>query len=181
MTASPGGAGSRAPIRRPCAASPSCSPGPRGLDEEGFEAALVAIDAERGYAPAPGYSENPADPDFALSIAGRAFYAIGMHPHASRRARRAPSPTIARGGELRLLLDLSATQAFAVGAFVSPKGLVASLRSIGPVSRYATVGAPAVAAAAVESFGAILPLEARAFPADASDEARRWVAGAEGV
>jgi len=75
--------------------------GPRGLDEEGFEAALwarltalVAIDAERGYAPAPGYSEDPADSDFALSFAGRAYFAIGMHPHASRRARRAPSPTI---------------------------------------------------------------------------------------
>lgn len=88
---------------------------------------------------------------------------------------------IARGGDLRLLLDLSATQAFAVGAFVSPKGFITSLRSVGPVSRYATVGAPEIAAAAVESFGAILPLEARAFPADAIDEARRWVAGAEGV
>ncbi len=88
---------------------------------------------------------------------------------------------IARGGELRLLLDLSATHSFAVGAFVSPKGMIASLRSVGPVSRYATIGAPAIAATAIESFGAILPLEARAFPTDAIDAARRWVAGAEGV
>jgi hypothetical protein len=85
---------------------------------------------------------------------------------------------IARNGELRLLLDLRKTEHFALGAFLSPKGLLTSIKSIGPVSRYAVVGAPALAAAAVESFGTILPLEARAFAAADYAAAHDWVTGA---
>lgn len=75
--------------------------GPRTLDEQGFEAALwerinalSAIDAASGAARDPGYSQDPRSPDFALSFGGRAYFAVGLHPQASRRARRAPSPTI---------------------------------------------------------------------------------------
>lgn len=84
---------------------------------------------------------------------------------------------IERDGELRLLLDLRKTEHFALGAFLSPKGMLTSVKSIGPVSRYAVVGAPALAAAAVESFGTILPLESRAFDAEEYAEAHRWVVG----
>lgn len=84
---------------------------------------------------------------------------------------------IAGGGELRLLLDLRGTEEFAVGAFLSPEGAIASIRSIAPVSRYAVVAAPALAAAAVEAFGSLLPLEARSFAAAEMDEARLWVTG----
>lgn len=84
---------------------------------------------------------------------------------------------IAHHDELRLLLDLRLTEKFAVGAFLSPKGFLASMKSIGPVTRYAVVGAPAIAAAAVESFGTILPLDSRAFSATGMDEARAWVLG----
>jgi hypothetical protein len=93
---------------------------------------------------------------------------------------RAVDEAIERDGELRLLLDLSRTEIFAVGAFLSPKGLLTSIRSIGPVSRYAVVGAPSVAAVAVESFGAILPLKSRAFEAADIAKARRWVCGFHG-
>lgn len=86
---------------------------------------------------------------------------------------------ISQEGELRLLLDLRMTERFKPHAFLSPKGLLTSLRSIGPVSRYAVVGAPAIAAVAVESFGTILPLKARAFDAAAIAEARRWVSGSD--
>ena len=85
---------------------------------------------------------------------------------------------IHRDGELRLLLDLRKTEHFALAAFLSPKGMLTSLKSIGPVSRYAVVGAPALAAAAVESFGAILPLKSRAFSADEYAAAHDWVTGA---
>lgn len=84
---------------------------------------------------------------------------------------------IAQRRELRLLLDLRRTEKFALGAFLSPKGFLASMKSIGPVTRYAVVGAPAIAAAAVESFGTILPLDSRAFSAADMDEARAWVLG----
>jgi len=43
---------------------------------------------------APGVSSDPQSPDFSFSIAGRAFFVVGLHPHASRMARRAPMPCI---------------------------------------------------------------------------------------
>jgi hypothetical protein len=89
---------------------------------------------------------------------------------------KAVENAIASRKELRLLLDLRQTERFEMGAFLSPSGFLASARSIGPVSRYAVVGAPTIAAAAVEAFGTILPLESRAFSAADIDEARRWVA-----
>lgn len=39
-------------------------------------------------------SNNPEDDNFSFSIGGRAFYVIGMHPKSSRKARRAPYPTL---------------------------------------------------------------------------------------
>ena len=40
----------------------------------------------------PTVSADPAHNDFSLSIAGRAFFVVGMHPNASRLARRTPVP-----------------------------------------------------------------------------------------
>ncbi len=39
-------------------------------------------------------SADPSDPHFGFSVAGRAYFVIGMHPGASRLARRAPLPTL---------------------------------------------------------------------------------------
>jgi SpoIIAA-like len=82
---------------------------------------------------------------------------------------------IATHTDLRLLIDLRKTERFEIGAFLSPRGFLASARSIGPVSRYAVVGAPSLAATAVEAFGTLLPLESRAFPSDSFAEAESWV------
>jgi len=89
---------------------------------------------------------------------------------------RVVESAIADGGALGLLLDMRATEHFSPGAFLSAEGVWTSLRSIGPVRRYAVVAAPAIAATAVEAFGKVLPLEARAFDADAIDSAKAWVA-----
>lgn len=43
---------------------------------------------------APGVSSDPTSADFSFSIASRAFFVVGLHPHASRLARRAPVPCI---------------------------------------------------------------------------------------
>lgn len=52
-------------------------------------------DADRQrFAWAHTVSADPADSDFSLSIAGRAFFIVGMHPNASRLARRAPLPCL---------------------------------------------------------------------------------------
>ena len=39
-------------------------------------------------------SADPRDKNFSLSIGGRAFFVVGMHPGASRLARRAPVPCL---------------------------------------------------------------------------------------
>ena len=39
-------------------------------------------------------SADPSDKEFSLSIAGRAFFVVGMHSNASRLARRTPLPCL---------------------------------------------------------------------------------------
>jgi uncharacterized protein len=39
-------------------------------------------------------SADPDDPHFSLSFGGEAFFVVGLHPGASRPARRAPLPTL---------------------------------------------------------------------------------------
>ena len=39
-------------------------------------------------------SSDPTDPHFSLSFAGEAFFVVGLHPHASRPARRFDTPVL---------------------------------------------------------------------------------------
>lgn len=39
-------------------------------------------------------SSDPADEQFSMSVAGRAFFVVGLHPAASRLARRSPMPCL---------------------------------------------------------------------------------------
>lgn len=39
-------------------------------------------------------SDDPDDPHFAFSVARTAYFVVGLHPTASRDARRAASPTL---------------------------------------------------------------------------------------
>ena len=64
------------------------------LEEAAFEAALWQrlqalheLDA-RHFAWDESVSSDPRSPQFSMSLGGRAFYVIGVHPGASRRARR---------------------------------------------------------------------------------------------
>jgi uncharacterized protein len=75
--------------------------GPRTLSEAQFERALwdrlqslSDKDAWLGQRVAPAISAEPESPHFALSFGGQAFFAVGLHPHASRRARRFAAPAI---------------------------------------------------------------------------------------
>ncbi len=74
---------------------------PRDLSEEAFEKAmweriqsLADKDQWRGQAYDPRVSPDPADPHFSLSFGGEAFFVVGLHPAASRPARRFPRPTM---------------------------------------------------------------------------------------
>jgi hypothetical protein len=67
-------------------------------DEAAFERSLFGLlqrlhDADD--APwADGVGSDPADPHFAFSVRGTAYFVVGLHPAASRVARRAPLPTV---------------------------------------------------------------------------------------
>lgn len=75
--------------------------GPCDTDERRFEAMLWSqlqrlhdLDVRRGQPWADGVSRDPDDPRFSLSLAGHAYFVIGLHPGASRLARRFAAPAL---------------------------------------------------------------------------------------
>ncbi len=62
--------------------------------EEALWGALQHLHDHDGESWAPGTSADPNDPHFAFSVGGTAFFVVGLHPDASRIARRAPVPTL---------------------------------------------------------------------------------------
>ena len=42
----------------------------------------------------PEVSKDPESKDFSFSIAGKAFYMVGLHPNSSRKARQSPYPAL---------------------------------------------------------------------------------------
>ncbi|WP_126173846.1 guanitoxin biosynthesis heme-dependent pre-guanitoxin N-hydroxylase GntA [Altericroceibacterium xinjiangense] len=75
--------------------------GPGDLDETEFERAMweriqscADKDSWRGQPYDERVSSNPEDPHFSLSFGGEAFFVVGLHPQASRPARRFPRPTL---------------------------------------------------------------------------------------
>lgn len=75
--------------------------GPVTLNEPDFEMAMwdrIQSFADKDYWMGQPYdhrvSPHPDDPHFSLSFGGEAFFVVGLHPHASRPARRFPSPTL---------------------------------------------------------------------------------------
>ena len=75
--------------------------GPGGLDEAGFERLmwqrlqrLVDKDSLLGGKLDPDVSGDAEDPHFAISIDGASFFVVGLHPDASRPARRTPLPIL---------------------------------------------------------------------------------------
>lgn len=75
--------------------------GPLDLDEDAFEQHLWARiqslsdkDVWRGQDYDERVSPDPDAPHFSLSFGGEAFFVIGLHPHASRPARRFSRPTM---------------------------------------------------------------------------------------
>jgi uncharacterized protein len=75
--------------------------GPSNLSEREFERAmwdrlqsLADKDNWRGQPYDGRVSPDPGDPHFSLSFGGEAFFVVGLHPGASRPARRFPRPTL---------------------------------------------------------------------------------------
>jgi FPC/CPF motif-containing protein YcgG len=72
-----------------------------GLDEAAFEAmmweriqSLTDKDQWLGQVADPRVSTDPDDPHFSLSFGGEAFFVVGLHPRASRPARRFDRPAL---------------------------------------------------------------------------------------
>jgi hypothetical protein len=72
-----------------------------GLDEEAYEAnlwqrlqSLTDKDEWLGQETDPRVSQSPDDPHFSLSFGGEAFFVVGLHPQASRPARRFSRPAL---------------------------------------------------------------------------------------
>ena len=75
--------------------------GPDGLSEDEFERAmwkraqsLSDKDVWRGQTYDASVSHDPSNPHFSLSFGGEAFFVIGLHPNASRPARRFAHPVL---------------------------------------------------------------------------------------
>lgn len=75
--------------------------GPTDLTEEEFETAmwkrlqsLADKDSWRGQKYCDKVSSDPADPHFSLSFGGQGYFVVGLHPNASRTARRVKYPTL---------------------------------------------------------------------------------------
>lgn len=75
--------------------------GPLELNEIEFEQAmwerlqsLANKDEWLGQPYAKSISGNPADPHFSLSFGRQGYFVVGLHPHASRPARRTSHPTL---------------------------------------------------------------------------------------
>lgn len=74
---------------------------PHDLSEEEFERhmwarlqSLADKDAWRGLEYDPEVDRDPDSPHFSFSIGGDGFFIVGLHPHASRPARRFRAPAI---------------------------------------------------------------------------------------
>lgn len=87
------------PVPRPVSFV-ACFEGPHPADELAFETALwkqlqaVHDIDQRHFDWCRDVESDPNDPSFSFSVGGRAFFLIGMHPLASRLARRTPMPAI---------------------------------------------------------------------------------------
>ncbi len=75
--------------------------GPDDLGEAKFETLMwqriqsfADKDAWLGQSYDHRVSADPQDPHFSLSFGGEAFFVVGLHPNASRPARRFPRPTL---------------------------------------------------------------------------------------
>jgi FPC/CPF motif-containing protein YcgG len=75
-------------------------PNDQVANEDEFEARMwsemsnLTSKEEREKEWAPGWSKDPADPNFTICIGGHAFFVVGLNPHSSRSARQFPYPAI---------------------------------------------------------------------------------------
>jgi FPC/CPF motif-containing protein YcgG len=124
--------------------------GPTGLDEAAFEQHLWARvqslsdkDGWQGVESDPRVDSAPDSPHFSLSFGGEAFFVVGLHPSASRPARRFESPALVfnlhdqferlrqEGGYDKLrsaILDRDQALAGSINPMLAPHGSISEAR-----------------------------------------------------
>ena len=77
---------------------PNLSPSTKSMDEKQFECLLWRQLSLLHHVDSNAWDDNvskdPADPNFSFSVCGKAFYVVGLHPNASRAARRFKYPAL---------------------------------------------------------------------------------------
>lgn len=70
------------------------------LNENDFEkllwnelSSLTSLEA-KPFDADPGFSSDPDEKKFCFSLAGKALFVVGLHPHSSRKSRQFPWPTL---------------------------------------------------------------------------------------
>ena len=124
--------------------------GPLGLSEPQFEQhlwrrvqSLTDKDGWHGVDADPRVDSSPDSPHFSLSFGGEAFFVVGLHPGASRPARRFEAPALvfnlhdqferlrAEGGYDRLrsaILDRDEALAGSINPMLAPFGAISEAR-----------------------------------------------------
>lgn len=82
-------------------------------------------------------------------------------------------------GEVDLLVLMDRFEGMTAGAATDPRNLLSQARSLTHVRKYGVVGAPAMAAAMIEVFDKLIPVDARTFAAHEVDDAWVWIRAPE--
>lgn len=126
--------------------------GPVTLDEAGFEHHLWARlqslhdkDIWHHQRHDPRVDADPSSPHFGMSFGGEAFFVVGLHPRASRIARRFPHPTLVfnlhdqferlrRDGRYQPMRDTILTRDVALSGSINP--MLATHGSVSEARQY---------------------------------------------
>lgn len=82
-------------------------------------------------------------------------------------------------GEIDLLVLMDRFEGMTTGAVIDPTNLLSQARSLSHVRKYGVVGAPKVAAAMIEVFDKLIPVDAKTFEAHEIDAAWAWIRSPE--
>lgn len=115
---------------------------------------------------------------------GRAnFLAFTVSGRIDRRAIHGMAATLDRAFDTEevvdVLVDLRDYGGATVGAMADPLSLIAQMRSLRHVRRYAVVGPPAWAGAMINLMDPLLPVEARTFGPEDMQRAMAWAQAGE--
>jgi hypothetical protein len=111
------------------------------------------------------------------------FHAFAVHGRIDRRALHGMAEALDRAFDAQdrvdVLVDLRGYRGVTPGAAFDPLTLIADMRSLRHVRRYAVVGPPSWADALINLMDPLLPVEARTFRPEEVEQAWQWAQARE--